>query len=160
MPLWKMANGLSYLMEDLYLSERLCMVKKKHPENGSRLSESLCQQKDFNSPKQNLVYSSKVLCLLHFTLNTLSTGEDAEVEAFRKSLRKRFKCGKGGKADFYIGIQIDQNEESISLNQKQQTLLKLEEFKEVLGGNQRFACATPLVPQFQSNQSSLFKYKP
>ena len=88
--------------------------------------------------------------------DTLSTGEDEEVQCFREKLRKRIKCRKGGLADHYIGIQVEQTNKHISLNQKQYLLTKLEEFGKFLGSNQRFACATPLIPQFQGCNSSAY----
>jgi Reverse transcriptase (RNA-dependent DNA polymerase) len=134
----------------IYINKALYGLKEAPREWFKTFREFMLAEGFHQSKVEPCLFFKGSMFVTLYVDDTLSTGEDEEVQCFREKLRKRFKCGKGGLADHYIGIQVEQTDMHISLNQKQYLLTKLEEFGKFLGSNQRFACATPLIPQFQN----------
>jgi hypothetical protein len=95
-----------------------------------------------------LYYKQNLFAVVHVD-DTLTTGDEQLVEEFRTNLRKQFKSGEGGDADWYLGARITQKSDNIILDQEQYTIDILKKFSKYLGSNENKKTSTPLVADFQ-----------
>jgi hypothetical protein len=95
-----------------------------------------------------LFYKDDLFVAVHVD-DTMSTGKKHIVDEFRAKLKKRFKSGEGGKANYYLAMNITQTNDYIALDQKTYIEGKLEEYKAFLGDNDRFKASVPLKTNFQ-----------
>jgi hypothetical protein len=80
--------------------------------------------------------------------DVLSIGTLADVQAFRSAFKTRFRVStEGGIASWYLGMEINQRPDSISLNQNLYIANKLEEFSPYL--NEHEKRNTPLETNYQ-----------
>lgn len=99
------------------------------------------------SQADSCIFIKKNLNVGLYVDDILTSGGDIEIAEFRKLLRNRFKLSdKGGLAKKYLGINIEQHDDYISVDQEKYLEEKLNEYKEFLSGK---PSSTPLTVDFQ-----------
>jgi hypothetical protein len=71
------------------------------------------------SKRDPCIYGDRQILLRVYVDDILTTGKDtATVNAFRDSLKRKFKCWKGEELKWCLGMEINQREDGILLTQE------------------------------------------
>jgi hypothetical protein len=144
-PGFEQGGGYCRLVKALYGT-------KQAPREWNRMIDSFLKGLGFKQSQADpclyFSHDSEDTTLLSVYVDDIvTTGSNSKkVAQVRKDLRNRFKMDDGGELRWYLGMDIQQLKDSITLNQSQYLKQKLEQFKAFIGAK---TAKTPLSPEFQ-----------